>query len=248
MHRFFINQSQIQNGRATITGSDVNHINRVLRLAKGDRLLVLDGAGGIFLAEIEKASRDEVTCSIIERLPEGDGPVVRVTLVQGIPKGEKMDLIIQKGTEIGVCRFVPLVCERSLVRLDGERATRKKERWQRVAVEAAKQCRRADVPAVAAPAHWGEVLGELAPGTAALIPWEEERHMSLKDFLRENAPAPEITLFIGPEGGFTGAEVDRARELGVAPVSLGPRILRTETAGLVVSALVLFQWGDLGGQ
>ena len=250
MNRFFIKPSQIQNRWATITGTDVNHITRVLRLTKGDRVLLLDGAGSVFLAEIEKASRDAVTCLIIERLPVADGPSVRVTLIQGIPKGEKMELIVQKGTEIGVRRFVPLVCERSLVRLDGEKALRKRERWQRVAAEAAKQCRRADIPEVAAPAKWEEVLGSLAPETVALIPWEEEYQRTLKAFLRENSPGPEqeVTVFIGPEGGFAETEVARARERGVAPLSLGPRILRTETAGLIVSALVLFQWGDLGGQ
>lgn len=248
MHRFFVEPSQIRGGRAVITGSDVSHISRVLRLGPGDAITLLDGCGGVFHAVIEKAGRSEVTCAVKERLETAGGLPLKVTLVQGIPKGDKMDLIIQKGTELGVSRFIPLACERSVVRLDDQaRAARRRERWQRVAVEAAKQCRRPYIPEVARPAGWQEILSDMPSCALALIPWEGEENVTLRDMMRENDLPAEVYIFIGPEGGFAASEVALARAENVLPVSLGPRILRADTAALIVPAIVLYYWGDLGG-
>lgn len=248
MPRFFISPEQIKGGPVTITGPDVVHISRVLRLGAGDCLTVLDGLGKAYEAVIEKTGRDEVVCAIRKEIPAGDAPPVRVTLVQGIPKGDKMDLIVQKGTELGVSRVIPLLCERAVVKLEGDRSHKKRERWQRIALEAAKQCRRQDVPEVVEPVGWDQVLAGLPQEVVALIPWEEENVESLKDILMGNTAKEEIYVFIGPEGGFTPGEVERARARGIRPVTLGPRILRTETAGLAVLTMILYQWGDLGGK
>lgn len=247
MRRFFVEPAQIKGGRAVITGSDVPHITRVLRLGEGDAITLLDGCGGVFNAVIEKTGQSDVTCTVGERRESSGSLSPQVTLVQGILKGDKMDLIVRKGTELGVSRFIPLACERSVVRLDGARGDRRRERWQRVAVEAAKQCRRDGIPEVARPAGWEEVLKGMPSRAAALIPWEEEENAALRDYLSEKAAPQEVYIFIGPEGGFAAHEVALARAAKALPVSLGPRILRAETAALIVPALVLCYWGDLGG-
>lgn len=248
MPRFFVSPEQIKDGRVTITGPDVNHISRVLRLGAGDCLTVLDGLGKAFDAVIEKPGKEEVVCAIRKEFPAGGTPPVRVTLVQGIPKGDKMDLIVQKGTELGVSRVIPLTSQRAVVKLEGDKSHKRRERWQRIALEAAKQCRRPDVPEVDEPTGWDPVLAGLPPEVVALIPWEEESAESLKEVLLREPTKKEIYVFIGPEGGFAPGEVERARARGVRPVTLGPRILRTETAGLAVLTMILYQWGDLGGR
>jgi 16S rRNA (uracil1498-N3)-methyltransferase len=246
--RFFVSPDQIKESRIVITGPDVNHIARVLRLGRGSALTILDGRGKAYAAVIQELGRDEVSCDINKELPLTPACPVKVTLVQGIPKGDKMDLIIQKGTELGVSRVIPLICSRCVVRPAGDRLPRKQERWQRIALEAAKQCRRPDVPEVAEPAELDGVLGSLPANCTALIPWEEEHEVTLKDLLYEIKAVEEIYIFIGPEGGFTAEEVAEARAAGVRPVTLGPRILRTETAGIAVITMVLCRWGDLGGK
>ena len=180
-----------------------------------------------------------------------DEPGLRLTLVQGLPKGDKMDFIIQKATELGVNRIIPLACERAVVKLTGDKQQRRLDRWQRIALEAAKQCRRPDIPEVAALATWEDVLAGMGKNTTALLPWEMENTTSLKKALIdcENLDSViDLYVFIGPEGGFTAAEVSLACSHGVRPVTLGPRILRTETAGLAVLTMILYQFGELGGQ
>ena len=228
-------------------GSGCVHITRVLRLCRGDRILVLDGRGKSYQAVIEDAGRTRVICAVTGEIPVFSSPGPRLTLVQGLPKGDKMDLIVEKSTELGISRIIPLVCERTVLKLEGDKLSRRRERWLRIAREASKQCRRPDVPEVDLPGGWDQALRDLDRATA-LIPWEEENVLTLKSFLRENKPREQVYVFIGPEGGFTPREVERARSHGVRPVTLGPRILRTETAGLAVVAMILYQWGDLGGR
>lgn len=248
MPRFFVAPEQIKSGRVTITGPDVVHIVKVLRLGIGDALTVLDGRGKVYEAVVEQAGREAVSCAITNESAAGGALSVRITLVQGLPKGDKMDLIVQKATELGVFRLIPLVCERSVVKLSGDKPQRRIERWQRIAQEAAKQCRRPDVPEVLPPTGWEEVLNGMPDDVNALIPWEEENQKTLKKTLGESELQGDVYVFIGPEGGFTAAEVELARSRGVRPVTLGPRILRTETAGLAVTAIILYQFGDLGGE
>ena len=249
MARVFVKPTQIKGGQAYITGAEMEHIDRVLRLSAGDEVTILDGLGGVFLARISGKNKDTVFCDIIRAgLPDNEPPV-KITLVQGLPKSDKMDLVVQKGTELGLTGLIPLQCHRSIVKLDAKKAAQRQERWQRIAMEAAKQCRRANYTSVKQVMSLGEVLEALPKQVLALLPWEEEAGRGIKS-LREKYEAlapPEIYIFIGPEGGFTGAEVLRAQEYGVIPVSLGPRILRTETAGLAVLTMLMYEFGDLGG-
>ncbi len=246
--RFFVSPERIVNGHVSITGPDVIHISKVLRLKAGDVLTVLDGLGKSYDAVIRTTGRDEVVCDIIKELPAVAPPRVKVTLVQGIPKSDKMDMIIQKGTEIGVSRVIPLICRRAVVKLEAGKLARRHERWQRIALESAKQCRRPDMPMVSEPKSLEQVLADMPGEAMALMPWEEEKGRTLKDILCQDVAREEIYVFIGPEGGFAREEIDQATMRGVCTVTLGPRILRTETAGLAVLIMVLYQWADLGGR
>ncbi len=245
--RFFVSQDRIVNGRISITGPDAVHISRVLRLKAGDGLTLLDGLGKSYEAVIRTSGRDGIVCAIKREIQAPAPPCVKVTLAQGIPKGDKMDMIIQKGTELGVSRVIPLVCGRTVVKLEGEKLIRRHDRWRRIALESAKQCRRPDIPVVSGPASLEQVLADMPGEAMALIPWEAEKNNTLKDILCKNAAKDEVYIFIGPEGGFTRKEVEQACARGAYPVTLGPRILRTETAGLAVLIMILYQWADLGG-
>lgn len=243
---FFVSPEQITGGRVTITGPDVVHISRVLRLGPGDVITVMDGRGKGYRVRLTGITGTAVEGVILEQfIPGGEAPL-KVTLVQGLSKGDKMDIIIQKSTELGVSCVVPLACRRSVVRLTPAKARERQQRWQRIALEAAKQSRRAIVPRVTEVMDLPAVLDLISPGALALMPWEEERELSLKAALRGQS-CGEVFIFIGPEGGFAAGEVAVARERGVLSVSLGPRILRTETAGLATLTMILYELGDLGG-
>lgn len=247
MARFFVSPDQVKSGYITISGPDVRHITRVLRMGAGDIITVLDGAGRAYEARIENASWDQVRCEVLEQGQAGGEPPVRLTLVQGIAKGDKMDMVVQKCTELGVTSIIPVVCQYSVVKMTAKKAADRRDRWQRIAVEAAKQCRRSVVPRVTTPTTWLEALEDIPERAVALMPYEGETEQKIRDLLRKlNAPT-EIFIFIGPEGGIHPEELEQARWRGVIPVTLGPRILRTETAGLAASAMVLYEWGDLGG-
>lgn len=244
MSRFFVAPEQFDSPGPVITGPDVRHIAKVLRLGPGDAVDLLDGAGRAAHAVIEHIGRDEIVCRKTECFDPGGEPPVSVVLVQGLAKGDKMEYVIQKSTELGVAGIIPMICRRSVVRLDGEKKESRQTRWQRVALEASKQCRRATVPEVYPPMELREVLGGIPPGTLSILPWEGERSLSLKEALPVDSPG-KVYIFVGPEGGFEEAEVAEARESGVAAVSLGPRILRTETAGPACLAIIMHKYGDL---
>jgi len=246
VRHFFVSPEQIAGERVVINGPDVAHITRVLRLLPGDTITVLDGCGRAHRVRLIATGKKEVEGLILESFDAGGESSLRVTLVQGLARGDRMETIIQKGTELGVAAVVPLICRRSVVQLGPDRAAQRRQRWQRVAMEAAKQCRRAVIPRVAEPMDLPTVLSTVPSGALALMPYEMERRRALKQTLREK-PAPEVFVFIGPEGGFEPAEVALAEKHGVIPVSLGPRVLRTETAGPAVLAMVLYELGDLGG-
>lgn len=246
MAYFFIPPEQIKEKTVIFTCSDTVHLARVLRLRPGDRVEVCDGRGKgyrVLLSKIAPAAEGIIE----EEFPVAAEPLVSVTLVQGIPKGDKMELIIKKCTELGVKGIIPFRAERSVVRLDPDRLEQKNLRWQKVAREAAKQCMRGEIPVVWRPMSLPEIFSVMPPGALGIMPWEEEREVSLKEVLRQTKGAKEIFLFIGPEGGFSQREVEQAKSRCVATVSLGRRILRTETAALAVVAMVLYEAGDLGG-
>lgn len=249
MARFFVSEQAIQHGAVVITGPDVKHIGRVLRLEAGDPIEVCTGDGREFTAVIREITNRDVTCEITGENSGDTEPPVRVILYQGLPKGEKMELVIQKSTELGVSRIVPVTCERTVVRLDHKKAVERQTRWQRVAAEAAKQSRRTVIPKVAAPVTFAQALEQISSDVFALMPWEEELVKGIGSALKSaGAQHRSVAVFIGPEGGFTRKEADSARARGVVPVSLGPRIMRTETAGIVAVAVILYELGDLGGK
>lgn len=249
MHRFFVPKEQITVPLVTITGSDVNHIARVLRLKPGEEIVVSDGIGGECLAEITYIDPKKVEALIKESFISHNEPPMDVYLLQGLPKGEKMEFIIQKCTEIGIRKIIPVNMERTIVRLAGDKAEKRRERWRRIAEEAAKQCQRSKVPEIASICSLSEAIKQLPEGTTLIMPWEEERNMGMKTFLRNRLGfSGSLALIIGPEGGITKEEAMISEEYDVQKVSLGPRILRTETAGLVALSIVLYELGDLGGK
>lgn len=247
MNRFFAPPDAVVAAGATLTlaEEDATHIARVLRLTPGERLIVIAGPGREALAEIVTAGAKAVTARIVALRSVQREPELAVRLVQGVAKGEKMDYIVQKATELGVAEFVPVQTDRAVVRLDRERGEEKALRWQRIAREAAQQCGRTVVPSVRAPQSFAQAL--TAPADLRILPWEGEATRGLRETLADwRHQTGTIAVFIGPEGGFADSEVAAARAAGCLPVSLGPRILRTETAGPAALTMILHQLGDLG--
>lgn len=251
MHRFFVPKEAINDGQAAIRGEELSHLSKVLRLTVGDPLAIFDGKGHEYQGKIKALTKDEAVVQVTESLPVSTESSLEVWLVQGIPKGEKMELVIQKATELGVRGIIPLKTERCVVKLAGAKEEERRKRWQKVAIEAAKQCGRALVPEVLSPCSIGSFLASIPKERYLFVPWEEGG-LSIKAVLSEEKPQQAQTssrpvfLVIGPEGGLAASEVNDLKKNGGIPLTLGPRILRTETAGLAAIAVVMFAWGDLG--
>lgn len=247
MARFFVQNDSVKNNLITITGPDVKHISKVLRLVPGDKIGVSTGNGREFEAVIREITTKEVISEIVTEKQVSTESPIRVNLYQGLPKGDKMELIIQKSTELGVGRIIPIISERTVVKLDGKKAGERRLRWQRIAEEAAKQSRRTAIPMVEEPVEFETALEQLSNNQLVIMPWEEQKSGGIKQLLMNHAGIAEISIFIGPEGGFSQREARTAADKGVHLVTLGPRIMRTETAGIVTAAIVLYELGDLGG-
>ncbi len=240
MPRFPIDEKIIEGGRAAITGTDYRHIVKVLRLRQGDALTLFDGNSVEYEGRISHVGSREVMVEIVSsRKVETDSPL-RITLLQGLPKGEKMDYIVEKATEIGVHTIVPVVTERSQVR-----TAYKRNRWERIALEASKQCGRTMPPVIENALNYDEALKYNNHSGLAII-LHAGSQVSLKDFLNNPLQHPkDIIVLIGPEGGFSENEVLLASEMGFTSLGLGPRTLRTETAGIAFLSIIQFQHGDL---
>jgi 16S rRNA (uracil1498-N3)-methyltransferase len=223
------------------------HLARVLRLASGAPVVLFNGEGGEFEGVIEDVRKSAVAVRIgAHHAIERESPL-HVTLLQGIARGEKMDLILQKATELGVSRVVPLTCVRSAVRLGGETAARKQEHWQAVAASACEQCGRNRIPEVGAPVSLAVAAQTVPAGIKLLLTPDEDSSpvASLIQAHRAGSAKPRIALLVGPEGGFDPAEVQAAKMAGFVSCRLGPRVLRTETAGLAALAILQSMAGDL---
>jgi len=246
MHRFYIAPECIKGNKVLISEEEARHIEKVLRLKAGDMAIFFDGRGQEYQVRLEGKENGRLTGKIIERFIRESEPRKKLYLAQGLAKGEKMDTIIQKAVEIGVNAILPIGCERSVVRLEGEKAKKKVQRWQSIAREACKQCHRNMVPEVMPVMNFASLL-QVIKDRPALMLYEKENN-SLRALLREKqyVQAEEIFILIGPEGGFADHEVASAIKYGVNTASLGPRILRTETAGLVAASVILYEYGDLG--
>ena len=243
MHRFFIPKPFKQ--EMQITGRDAHHIIDVLRMGPGDPLQVVADDGISFLGEIADIGTNAVTVSAKEILRETHEPNVSISLLQGLAKGEKMELVIQKAVEIGVAEIFPLAMDHSVVVLDRSKAGKKAERWQKIAEAAAKQSKRDVIPAVHEVMTLGQVL-QKEKWDLLLIAYESENRISLKEALQAHKDAKKLGVIIGPEGGLSNEEVEVAQDAGGIAVSLGRRILRTETAGLVAATAILYETDNLG--
>ena len=243
MHRFFIPKPFKQ--EMQITGRDAHHIIDVLRMAPGDRLQVVADDGISFVGEITAVGTNTVTVLAREVLRETHEPDVRISLLQGLAKGEKMEFIIQKAVEIGVAEIFPVAMAHSVVVLESSKAEKKVERWQKIAEAAAKQSKRDVIPDVHEVVKLPQVLQE-EKWDLLLVAYESENQVSLKGALQAHKEAKTIGVVIGPEGGLSMEEVEIAQKQGGIAVSLGRRILRTETAGLVAATAILYETDNLG--
>lgn len=245
MSKFFAEQNQINGSVITLTGADVNHIAKVLRHNVGDMLCVCDGNGYDYEAEITAITRDSIVLAAKSRMPCLAEPKVQVTLYQGLPKQGKMEWIIEKCTEMGISSIVPVQMERSVVRLSPEQAEKKLMRWQKTAEAAAKQCGRGKIPTVAMPIALADLAQAPLPDFL-LMAYEEEKTQGVQNLLRGRKDQS-VGIFIGPEGGFAPEEAAFLQNLGAHSVTLGKRILRTETAGLAALTILLYEWGEMEG-
>lgn len=246
MRRFFIDEKAIADGTATITGNLFCHMTRVLRLKIGTRVILSDGMGRRHSGVIETVGKENLLVRLQESSSEPSRPArPLITLYQGLPKGSKMEFILQKCTELGVDTLVPFVSRRSVARLPKERESERLQRWERIAREAARQSDRTIIPSVSPVMELSDALAA-ANQDVRLLLWEEEHTNRLRSVLGSR-PAPEsVSILVGPEGGLAEDEAAAAVAAGFMPVTLGSRILRTETAGMALLAILQFHWGDMG--
>ncbi|MCH5249091.1 MAG: 16S rRNA (uracil(1498)-N(3))-methyltransferase [Lachnospiraceae bacterium] len=244
MYQFFVQPSQIQGNRIVITGSDVNHIKNVLRMKTGEEIAVSNGVDGKeYRCGIEMFTEDEVICGLRFIREEGVELPSKIYLFQGLPKADKMELIIQKAVELGVYEIIPVAAARSVVKLDEKKAISKVSRWQTIAQAAAKQCKRAVIPEISAVKTMKEAIDYSGQLDIKLIPYELAENMSkTKEIVSSIKPGESVGFFIGPEGGFEENEIAAAIEKGIIPVTLGKRILRTETAAITVLSWLMYHF------
>lgn len=242
MYQFFVEPTQIREHEITITGSDVNHIRNVLRMKTGEELAVSNGIDGKeYRCMIEAIEEDQILCRLLF-IKESDVELpARIYLFQGLPKADKMELIIQKAVELGVFQIIPVATKRAVVKLDEKKAAAKQTRWQAISQAAAKQSKRRIVPEIASCMSFAQAVKYAESMDVKLIPYELAEGMEDTRRLLETIKAGQsVAVFIGPEGGFAEEEIELAKEAGIAPVTLGRRILRTETAGMTVLSWLVY--------
>ncbi len=240
MHRFFVTADRITDGIVRITGEDARHIGLVLRMKPGDEIRVSDGTDDYYCL-LREIGPDQVLAQVGYREHGETELPCRITLYQGLPKGDKMEWILQKSVELGAARIVPVRMSRSVVKLDAAKGAAKQKRWQAIAESAAKQSKRIIVPEVAEPMSFSEAMRDAAGCRRRLFPYENAEGMEeSRRLIREIQPGDSIAVLIGPEGGFSPEEADEAEAAGFAPMSLGRRILRTETAPLAILSVLAF--------
>jgi 16S rRNA (uracil1498-N3)-methyltransferase len=252
MHRFFVPPSWVQGNSVTVTGPQAHQIERVLRMRPGDVVLVLDNSGWEIETRLLSVARDRVEGEVLHRRLAGGEPRTKISLYQGVLKSKGFELVLQKGTELGVVEFVPIIADRCVVS-DLDAVEKRRRRWEWIIQEAAEQSHRGRKPVLRPAVLFRQACEEARHlGGLSLIPWEGESDVALREVLRAAPPGGEqkgapfaLNLFIGPEGGFTADEIAVARRYGLLPVTLGPRILRAETAGLAATAAILYELGDM---
>ncbi|MGH4050989.1 MAG: 16S rRNA (uracil(1498)-N(3))-methyltransferase [Clostridium sp.] len=248
MHKFFVPKGNIDGKHAVINSEDVKHIYRVLRLQVGDKISVNNSEGKEYLGEITSIDKKEVNINILEESAINNESPVEVYLFQGLPKSTKMDLIVQKNTEIGIKAITPIITKR----VEGKtelKDFKKVDRWNKIALEASKQSKRSLVPQINAPIEFELLIQQLEHMDLVVVPYENQEGYGIKKLTQniEKKNINNVAIVIGPEGGFEEDEILKLKEIGAEIVTLGPRILRTETAGFVCLSLIMYELGDLGG-
>ncbi len=241
MHHFFVAPEQIGEKKITITGSDVNHIRNVLRMEAGEQITVSGGEGKEYRCEVLVLEPDRVEAGIMwVQETEAELPS-KIYLFQGLPKGDKMELIIQKAVELGVYEIIPVATKRTVVKLDKKKSESKRKRWQSISESAAKQSKRLIVPEITSVMSFREAVEYAAGMDVKLMPYELAEGMEETRHLLEGiVPGQSVAIFIGPEGGFSAEEAKLAAAEGLQPITLGKRILRTETAGMTVLSVLMY--------
>lgn len=240
MYQFFVEDTQVTDTYVTIEGSDVNHIKNVLRMKPGEELRISSPSKGGWFCRISEITDTSVLAEILQRDEAGTELPCKIYLFQGLPKGDKMELIIQKAVELGIYEIIPVAMKHCVVKLDEKKAQSKRTRWQGIAESAAKQSKRSIVPKVKLPISYKEAVSYAAGLDVKLVPYENERKMAgTKEAVEAIKPGQSVAVFIGPEGGFSPEEIDMVRE-DMQLISLGKRILRTETAGFTILAILLY--------
>lgn len=247
MQRYFVKSDQIQENQIIIVGDDVHHIKRVMRFRQGTNILCTDGKGQDYLAEIVELTDETVQCKIIQVTPSKGEPKLEIALAQALPKGDKWEWILQKGTELGVTAFYPFVSERTVVKVHADKLEKKRSRWKRIVKEAAEQAHRGRMPEIHPPLRWEALLSLIKQHPHAWIAYEKGGK-PIRSCLEEQRNRKRALFIVGPEGGFSSLEIEEARKAGAVPVTLGPRILRTETASIVGLSCILYANGELGGE
>lgn len=245
MHRFFVSEGAIQGDQVLLPGPIAYQLGKVLRMSAGDRIVVLDNSGWEREVELTQVSTKAAKGNVLRQTLCETEPRTKITLYQALLKGQRFEYALQKGTELGIVEFVPVISARCIVS-DLGRSDQKVKRWGKIIREAAEQAHRGRLPELRPAMFFQEAcLRATRAGELAIIPWEGEKERTLRQVLDTDAPPFSISLFVGPEGGFEEAEIDAAVRAGVLPVSLGPRILRAETAGVVAASAILYALGDL---
>lgn len=242
MHHFFVTPQQISGDKIRIEGGDVNHMKNVLRMKLHEKAEISDGERRTYLCEVEAYEEDVAVLHILEEMEADTEPASKLYLFQGLPKSDKMELIVQKAVELGVYQVIPVAMKRSVVRLDDKKAAKKADRWNSIAESAAKQAGRSRIPEVTMPLSYNEALKMAEELDVTLLPYELAGGMEVtREVIRQIKSGQSVGIFIGPEGGFEPEEVDAAVSMGAKVITLGRRILRTETAGLATLAVLMFE-------
>ena len=242
MYQFFVDSSQINGNQVVITGKDVNHIGSVLRMKIGEEISVSNGCDGKeYRCGITEISEDQVMCEVLFVKEDGLELPSKIYLFQGLPKNDKMEFIIQKAVELGVYEVIPVASKRAVVKLDEKKSKSKLVRWQGIAEAAAKQSKRGIIPQIKDVMSFKQAVAYSTNAEIKLIPYELAEGMDkTKEIIEGLKPGEDVAVFIGPEGGFDKEEIDLAIKEGVVPITLGKRILRTETAGMTVLSIIMY--------
>lgn len=246
MPKFFVTEDKIKDNKIIIDTEDVSHITRVLRLGVGDSVTVCDSCGTDYEAVIASTEQKCIICDIKDKRKSESEPNIKVTLFQGLPKASKMEYIIQKTTELGISEIVPVKLARCVVKIDSKKDEQKKlDRWQKISEAAAKQSGRGIVPQISPVMSLDEVIEKSKEFDLFFVPYECEDRKTLKEILLSKPDVNKVGFIIGPEGGFDIAETAKLHDNGIETVTLGKRILRTETAGEAVLAMTMYEIGDI---